>query len=159
MLQKWLTKISWNYFYFLNSIVAVIIIPSKTVNDTHSLKNRIWESWESIFDAFLYIWKEVLFDSFYSLFFLMSMGNNELLPTNCKALSSFCTFLLGEFFFKFVACWKVSGCWCKVTITISLFKRQVYIKTFDFPKLSKVSFIASIKSNIKAWLFCISNAV
>ena len=63
---------------------------------------------------------------------------------------------------KFVACWKcglLKGCWCKVTITISLFKRQVYIKTFDFPKLSKVSFIASIKSNIKAWLFCISNAV
>ena len=129
MLQKWLMKMFWNYnYYFLNSIVTIIIIPSKTMNDTHSFKNWIWECWESIFDAFLYIWKEVLIDSLYSLFSLMSMVNNKLLPMNCNALGSFCTFLLGEFFFTFLACWKVSGCCYNVRISISLFcfKQQVY---------------------------------
>ena len=142
MLQKWLKKMVWNYFYFLNSIVVIIIIPSKTVNDTHSFKNQTWECWESIFDAFLFIWKEVLFDSFYSLFSLMSMGNNELLPMNCKALRS------------------VRSFWESSSLNFWLAGRLVAVGVmYASPSLSSASNGKSTSrmSVIKAWLFCISN--
>ena len=95
MLQKWLTKMFWKYLYFLNSIVAIIIIPAKQsmIHMASKIGSTNNKNWSLI--HFCMIGRR------FSFIFLAACFPWSTWVMNCKAFSSFSMFLLGMFFFKF----------------------------------------------------------
>ena len=83
----------------------------------------------------------------------MSMGNNELLPMNCKALSSFSTFLFESSSLNFLLAGRLLAAGVMYALPSLSFasndKSTSRLLQASSSKLPRVSFITSLMSVIK----------
>ena len=125
MQQKWLMKMFWNYFCYFNSIIAIIIIPTKTV--IHMASKIGSKNFENQSSMYFYI-----FGRRFSLIHLTPCFPWWAMLITNSFLAAFACSFWESFSLNF---WLVGRLVVAVSVIYALpylfcFKQQSYIKTF-----------------------------
>ena len=122
-------------FYFLNCRVAIIIIPSKTVNDTHGFKNWLRECWKFVF-VICILRRLLLFNTPWILLTPCFVRRTWVITNpslwNISYITAFACSFWERSSLNFWFAGRLLAVGGMYTILLFFFKWLIYIKTFKF---------------------------